>query len=90
MCLKRIGLSMLNLYETNNLYIGRLGYVTGDWWNLDINDEERKFIIYRKKKFNICGDYVAVDIFTGKKYFFFNGRDLDNPQKNAKNNRKLK
>ena len=77
MCLKRIGLSMLNLFETNNLYIGRLGYVTGNKSRIYINKDENIFIIYRKKKFGSWGDYVGEDIFTGKEYFFWSGNKYD-------------
>ena len=76
MCLKRVCLSMLNLFETRDLYIGRLGYVTGDWWNFQIDDSDKKFIIYIKKKFSNW-DYVGEDIFTGKKYFFGSGNKCD-------------
>lgn len=38
MCLKKIGLSMLNLFDTNNLYIGRLGYVIGNRSRINITD----------------------------------------------------
>lgn len=73
MCLKRIGLSLLNLYETSDLYIGRLGYVTNENGLLYITNNEKKFIIYKKEKYLSYGDYVGVDIFTGKKYFFGSG-----------------
>lgn len=76
MCLKKLGLSMLNLFETRDLYIGRLGYVTGEWYNPKIDDSDKKFIIYRKKKFSHW-DYVGEDIFTGKKYFFGSGNNYD-------------
>ena len=76
MCLKKLGLSMLNLFETRDLYIGRLGYVTGEWYNLKIDDSEKKFIIYRKKKIS-SWDYAGEDIFTGKKYFFGSGNEYD-------------
>lgn len=76
MCLKKLGLAMLNLFETRDLYIGRLGYVTGEWYNPKIDDSDKKFIIYRKKKFSHW-DYVGEDIFTGKKYFFGSGNNYD-------------
>ena len=76
MCLKRLGLSMLNLFETNNLYIAKLGYVTEEGSRICINDDKNIFIIYRKKKFSHW-DYVGEDIFTGKEYFFWSGNKYD-------------
>lgn len=78
MCLKKSIINLPIFYKTDNLYIGLLGYVTKNGRILTItsDDEDRKFIIYRKVKFNYC-DYVAQDIFTKKRYFFWEGNKYE-------------
>ena len=78
MCLKKSIINLPIFYKTDNLYIGLLGYVTKKERGITItsDDEDRKFIIYRKVKFDYF-DYVAQDIFTKKKYFFWRGNKYD-------------
>ena len=62
-------------YKTNNLYIGLLGIVTGNCYNLKITSR-KKCIIYKKvvlDKFATFKDYGAKDVFSGKIYYFFEG-----------------
>lgn len=79
MCLKKIALILSRSYKVDNLYVGLLGYVTKkekDTISITTDDKDKRFIIYQKVEFEY-GDYVAQDIFTKKKYFFWNGNKYE-------------